>query len=51
MRYFKFRISIPDETLLIPKLIIAGNDFYVTCYFSKREFKKLKNLGYKIEIV
>lgn len=51
MRYFKFYMSIVNDTILFPKLIITGNDLYVICYFSRRDIKKLKELGYEIKMI
>ena len=48
MRYFKFEISITQETLIFPKLYINGNGWSVTCYLSRKDIEKLKRMNYEI---
>ena len=49
IKYFKFYISIIEPSLVIPKLHLNANHLSVTCYLSKKDIKKLENLGYKID--
>ena len=51
MRYFTFALSITDPSLVIPKLSINADEFYITCYLSKRDVKRLKRMGYAIQEV
>ena len=48
IKYFEFYISIIEPSLVLPKLHINGDNLFVTCYFSKKDIKKIKNLGYEI---
>ena len=48
MRYFKFEMSIINETLVFPKLYINGNGWSVICYLSRKDIEKLKKMNYEI---
>ncbi len=48
IKYFKFHISVIEPNLVIPKIHINGNNLSVTCYLSKKDIKKLKNMNFKI---
>lgn len=49
IKYFKFHISIIEQSLIIPKTHINGNNLSVTCYLSKKDIKKLKKMNFKIK--
>lgn len=49
IKYFKFHISVVEPSLVIPKIHINGNSLSVTCYLSKKDIKKLRNLNFDIK--
>ena len=49
IKYFKPNISIEIPELIIPKTHINANNFYLTCYLSKRDIKKLKKMDFEIK--
>lgn len=49
MKYFKFHISIIEPSLVIPKIHINGNNLSVTCYLSKKDIQKLKQMNFEIK--
>ena len=49
MRYFNFAISVTEPSLVIPKLYINADEFTVTCYLSKRDIKKLKDMDFAVK--
>ena len=51
IKYFKFYISVIEPSLVIPKIHINGNNLSVTCYFSKKDIKKLKKMNFEIREV
>lgn len=46
--YFKFYLNLTCELLVIPKILIEGKDFSVSLYFSRRDLRKLKKMGFKV---
>jgi hypothetical protein len=48
IKHFEFYISIIEPSLVLPKLHINADNLFITCYFSKKDVKKIKNLGYEI---
>ena len=49
--YFKFYLNLTCELLVIPKILIEGKDFSVSLYFSRRDLKRLKKMGFKVKEV
>lgn len=49
--YFKFYLNFTCELLVIPKILIEGKDFSVSLYFSRRDLKRLKKMGFKVKEV
>ena len=49
IKYFKFNISIEIPELVIPKTHINANNFYLTCYLSRRDIKRLKKMNFEIK--
>lgn len=51
IKYFKFFISFIEPSLVFPKIHINGNGLSVICYLSKKDIKRLMQIGYTIKIV
>ena len=49
IKYFKFRISFIEPSLVIPKIHINGNNLSVTCYLSKKDIRELKKMNFEIK--
>lgn len=49
IKYFKFHISMVDPSIVVPKLHINGNNLSVTCYISKKDMRKIEELGFIIK--
>ena len=49
MKYFKFSLSIIEPNLVIPKLFLKLNDLSMTCYLSKKDVEKIKEMNFKIK--
>lgn len=49
IKYFKPNISIEIPELIIPKTHINANNFYLTCYLSRRDIKRLKKMNFEIK--
>lgn len=47
-RYFKFHIYIIESDFVFPKLHINGDNISLTCYLSKKDIKRLEDMGYEI---
>lgn len=49
IKYFKFYVSLIEPSLVIPKVRINAVHFSLTCYFSKRDIKKIEKLNFKVK--
>ena len=48
IKYFKFYVSLIEPNLVIPKTHMNGNNFSLTCYLSRKDIRKLKNMNFDI---
>ena len=49
IKYFKPIISIDTTQLILPVVHINANNFYLTCYLSRRDIKRLKKMNFEIK--